>query len=78
MRPGLLCCCFELGLTALGWLHALTQVGVAFSFVAGLEVERAIGQEPLGGRPPAQGVARFGVVVRGDGIELILGADAQI
>ena len=43
-----------------------------------LEVERALGQEQLGRRLPAQGLARFGVVVKGDGIELLLGVDAQV
>lgn len=40
-----------------------------------LEVECSLWEEQLGGRLPARGLARFGVVVKGDGIELLLGID---
>lgn len=43
-----------------------------------LEFERALGQEQSSGRLPAQELTRFGIVVKGDGIALLLGVDIQI
>ena len=43
-----------------------------------LKVKRALGQEQLGGRFPAQRLARFGVVMESDGVQIGLAVYAQV